>query len=53
MPELRAHQLSTFIGGAVIGLYIWFMLAQGRVWVLFLLWIAAAPVLFPFLTTTD
>ena len=29
MPELRAHQLSTFIGSAVIGAFIWFVI---RAW---------------------
>lgn len=29
MPELRAHQLSTLIGSAVIGLFIWFVI---RAW---------------------
>jgi len=93
MPELRAHQLSTALGAAIIGLFIWFVirirppvssrqailiglvwlsltvvfefamgrflmhrpwrqlvqdynLAAGRVWPLFLLWLALAPYLF-------
>ncbi len=29
MPEIRAHQLSTFIGSVVIGLFIWFVI---RMW---------------------
>jgi hypothetical protein len=29
IPELRAHQLSTLIGAAIIGLYIWFVI---RAW---------------------
>lgn len=29
MPELRAHQLSTLTGAAIIGLYIWFVI---RAW---------------------
>jgi hypothetical protein len=96
LPELRAHQLSTLIGAAIIGLYIWFVIrawppasmreavqvgvlwlvltvafeffmglvlahrsmhevlrdyniAQGRVWVFFLLWIATAPMIFYYL----
>jgi hypothetical protein len=90
MPELRAHQLSTFIGSVLIGLFIWslvrtwppasghqalliglfwliltgafefflgvvlshrsiaqpiedYNLLAGRVWVLFLIWLAIAP----------
>ena len=93
MSELHAHQLSTAIGAAIIGLFIWFVirikpptssrqavligliwlsltvifefamgrfllhrpwqqliqdynLAAGRVWALFLLWLAVAPYLF-------
>jgi hypothetical protein len=93
MPELRAHQLSTAFGAAIIGLFIWFViriqppassrqavliglvwvsltvvfefamgrflthrpwrqlvqdynLAAGRVWPLFLLWLALAPYFF-------
>lgn len=93
MSELRAHQLSTAIGAAIIGCFIWFViriqppassrqailiglvwlsltvvfefamgfylmhrpwqqliqdynLAAGRVWALFLLWLALAPCLF-------
>ena len=26
MPELRAHQLSTFIGAVVMGVFIWFVI---------------------------
>jgi hypothetical protein len=93
MPELRAHQLSTLIGSAAIGLFIWFVirtwppssgrealqiglvwllltvvfeffmglvlthrplpevlheynLFAGRVWLLFLIWLAVAPWVF-------
>ncbi len=27
MPELRAHQLSTLIGSAIMGVFIWFVIA--------------------------
>ena len=94
--ELRAHQLSTLIGAAINGIYIWFVIrawppasmreavqigllwlvltvafeffmglvlahrplrevlrdyniAQGRVWVFLLLWIATAPMIFYYL----
>ena len=93
MPELRAHQLSTFVGSVFIGLFVWvvirswppsssaqalligfiwlllaiafesimglvlahrpwpqvlhdYNLMAGRVWVLFLVWLALAPWVF-------